>query len=114
MFMNAQGYEIKNNTVYQDNQSAMKMETNGRNSCTRNSWHINVRYFFVKDRINNEKFEVKYCLTLLMVADYFTKPLVGQRFRELKSVIMGHKFIFDLDKSLFQPIKEHVRFQDEL
>ena len=47
-FMNEQGYEIVKNIVYQDNQSAMKMEINGRNSCTGNSRHIDIRYFFTK------------------------------------------------------------------
>ena len=34
MFMREQGYDIKNNVVYQDNKSAILMEVNGRNSCT--------------------------------------------------------------------------------
>ena len=45
MFLEQQGYGIKNNVIYQDNQSAMLMEKNGRNSCTGNSRHINIRYF---------------------------------------------------------------------
>ena len=45
MFMGAQGYGIKNNVVYQDNQSKMQMVKNGRNSCTGNSQHIHIRYF---------------------------------------------------------------------
>ena len=48
-FLKSQGYEIKQNVVYQDNQSAIRMEKNGRNSCMGNSRHINIRYFFVKD-----------------------------------------------------------------
>ena len=35
-FLTAQGYKIKSSKVYQDNQSAIRMETNGRNSCTGN------------------------------------------------------------------------------
>ena len=48
MFMEAQGYGIKNNIVYQDNQYMMKMHINGRNSCTGNSQHINVCYFLLR------------------------------------------------------------------
>ena len=33
IFLAAQGYEMKNNTVYQDNMSTIKMLNNGRNSC---------------------------------------------------------------------------------
>ena len=46
-FLHEQGYELKNNVLMQDNQSAMKMELNGRNSCTGNTRHIDIRYFFL-------------------------------------------------------------------
>ena len=45
IFMDDQGYGIKDNVVLQDNQSTMMIHINGRNSCTGNSSHINVRYF---------------------------------------------------------------------
>ena len=41
-----QGYHIKNNVLYQDNQSAITMEEYERNSCTGNSRRIDIRYFF--------------------------------------------------------------------
>ena len=113
MFLKSQGYEMRNNTVYQDNKSAILMEKNGRNSCTGNSRHINVRYFFVKDRIDKGEFKVHYCPTLLMLADFFTKPIVGKRFRELWKVVMGQMSIFELDPSILPPIKERVGFQIE-
>ena len=51
-FMKEQGYEIQKNEIFQDNQSAMKMEINGRHSCTGNSRHIDIRYFFTKDKVD--------------------------------------------------------------
>ena len=108
IFMDSQGYGIKNNIVYQDYQYTMKMNINGRNSCTGNSRHINVHIFFVKDRIDKGELKVEYCPTLLMIADYFAKPLMGTRFRELRDVIMGHKLIYDLNPKWLQPIKERV------
>ena len=48
-FLKEQGYNLKSNVLYQDNQSTIKMEVNGRNSCTGNSRHIDIQYFFVKD-----------------------------------------------------------------
>ena len=92
----------------------MRMEKNGRNSCTGNSRHVNIRYFFVQDRIAKGEMRVEYCPTLLMLADYFTKPLNGKRFRELRSVIMGHKSIYDLDPSLLHPTKERVKIWIEM
>ena len=46
MLMEAQGYPIKKATFYQDNESAIKMEQNGRASCGQRSRHIDIRYFF--------------------------------------------------------------------
>ena len=51
---------------------------------------------------------MEYCPTLLMIADYFTKPLMGARFRELRDFIMGHSLIYDLNPKWLQAIKEPV------
>ena len=90
-FMTEQGYEIKDNAIYQDNKSAILMEVNGRNSCTGNSRHINIRYFWVKVRVDNKELRVEYMPTHLMLADYFTKPLQGEQFKIMRSYIMGWK-----------------------
>ena len=52
MFLHGKGYEIMNNIVYQDNQIAIRMEKSDRKSCNGNLRHINIRYFFVKDRVD--------------------------------------------------------------
>ena len=111
MFLDAQGYGIKNNVVYQDNKSAILMERNGRNSCTGNSRHINVRYFFVKDRIDKGEIRVEYLPTDLMLADYFTKPLNGAKFEYFREFIMGWRPISELKNAITDggsKIKERV------
>ena len=45
-FLGAQGYDIQDNLLFQDNQSSIKMEVNGRRSCTGNSCHVNICHFF--------------------------------------------------------------------
>ena len=52
MFMSKQEYSIKNNVLYKDNQRQILMLKNRRNLCTRNSRHVHIRFFFVKDRID--------------------------------------------------------------
>ena len=84
------------------------MERNGRNSCTGNSRHIHIRYFFLKDRIDKGEMRVEYCPTHLMLEDFFTKPLMGKLFRKLRDAIMGYTSIFDLDPKLLHSIKERV------
>ena len=57
LFLKEQGIIIYKNILYQDNQSAMRMEKNGRESYTGNSRHIDIRYFFVEDRERREKWK---------------------------------------------------------
>ena len=52
-FMNTQGYDVEDNVVYQDNQSSMLMEKNGKASSSKHIRHINIRYFFITDGINS-------------------------------------------------------------
>ena len=54
-----QGYALNPKKLYQDKKIAINMENNGINSCTGNSRHISIRYFFVKDRVDKEDFSIK-------------------------------------------------------
>jgi hypothetical protein len=88
-FLQAQGYYVTENDYYQDNMSAMLLETNGRASAGQRSRHINIRYFFIKDRIAKGDINLVHCPTTRMIADYFTKPLQGPLFRTFRDIIMG-------------------------
>jgi len=54
-FLEAQGYDIKDNIVYYDNQSSMKLENNGKPSCINNTRHMEIRYFFITDNIKKKQ-----------------------------------------------------------
>ena len=108
IFFHGKGYEIMNNIVYQDNQIAIRMEKSDRKSCNGNLRHINIRYFFVKDRVDKREVKTKYCPTQKMLANYFTKPLKKQVFKIFREVILGYKPIFSL-KSTPVSIKESIR-----
>jgi hypothetical protein len=88
-FILGQGYEISDNVVFQDNQSAMLLEKNGKASSGRRTRHIDIRYFFVTDRIKNGEMRIEHCPTEEMVADFFTKPLQGSLFRKLRGLILN-------------------------
>ena len=88
-FLEAQGYKVEESRFFQDNQSAMKMEKNGRQSAGQRSRHIHIRYFFIKDRIDKGEINLVYCSTDKMVADYFTKPLQGKVFKMFRDVALG-------------------------
>ena len=106
-FLKCQGYELKENVLFQDNMSAIKMEKNGRQSCTGNSRHINIRYFFAKDRVDKDEINIRHCPTGKMLADYFTKPLQGKLFGVFCDVIMGRRPLSWLEKN-YPSTKERV------
>mgnify|MGYP001547637862 FL=1 len=88
-FLEAQGYKSETTVLFQDNMSAMLLEANGRESAGKRSRHIDIRYFFIKDCIEKGKVKVEFCPTDSMVADFFTKPLMGKKFVEFRKIIMN-------------------------
>ena len=88
-FFEAQGYTNQDTIIFQDNKSAILLEKNGRASSSKRTRHINIRYYFIHDRIQAGEVRAEYCPTKEMVADFFTKPLQGQQFYKLRSFIMN-------------------------
>ena len=88
-FLEAQGYGTEESIIYQDNQSAILLAKNGRGSSSKRTRHINIRYFFVADRITSKEVKVEYCPTGEMIADCFTKPLQGSLFKKFRDFIMN-------------------------
>jgi len=86
--MEVQGYEIKANIVYQDNQAAMLLEQNGKESSGKRTRHYDIKYFYVTDLNKRGEIEIKYCHTDAMIADYMTKPLVAKKFAQFRNQIM--------------------------
>ena len=110
MFMEAQGYPLGETYLEQDNESAIKLEKNGRMSAGPRSRHINIRYFWIKDRSQQEHISIRHCPTLQMLGDFFTKPLQGSLFHRFRSVILGYKHV-DTLTSLpvpLSPLEERV------
>ena len=68
--------------------STIALIKNGRSSSERTR-HISIRYFWIKDRIDQGEVVVEHLPTLDMVADILTKPLQGQRFIRLRSLLLG-------------------------
>jgi uncharacterized protein YlaN (UPF0358 family) len=59
--------------INEDNQSTIKLTENPINNDR--SKHIDVRFHFIKERLDNKIMTLKYCPTQEMVADTFTKGL---------------------------------------
>ena len=95
-FLATQGHHVPTTTIYQDNKSTILLAENGKSSSSKRTQHINIRYFFVADKIKNSKVKVAFCPTTNMLADFFTKPLQGSTFKRMHSIILN---IPDTDKT---------------
>jgi hypothetical protein len=88
-FMESQGYNIEDNVLYQDNKSSILLEKNGKASSSKRTKHVNIRFFFITDRINKGELSVEWCPTGNMIGDFATKPLQGAVFKKFRDHIMG-------------------------
>jgi hypothetical protein len=71
--MKAQGYATKDKVLLQDNKSSIILEKNGKASSSKRTKHINIRYFFITDRVKNEEVSVVWCPTGDTIGDFATK-----------------------------------------
>jgi hypothetical protein len=53
--------------------------------------HIKIRYFFINDLIRNGELQVEYLPTDEMISDILTKPLQGQKFLQLRRLLLNWK-----------------------
>ena len=74
--------------VYQDNMSTIAMADKGRSTSERTR-HINIRYFFTKDKAESGELVIEYLPTEDMVADILTKPLQGALFAKLRRQLLN-------------------------
>jgi hypothetical protein len=78
-FLREQKFNVTDNIVYQDNQSAILLECNCHGSSGRRTRHIDIHCFFISDHVKNKELRVEYCPTKEMLIDFFTKPLQGSK-----------------------------------
>ena len=107
-FLQAQGFPHKHSYFEQDNLSAMRLECNGRASASQRSRHINIRYFFITDRLDTDNITLRYCQTEHMLADFLSKPLQGNLFRKFRDVLLGLAHLSTLRVPARLPGEERV------
>lgn len=69
-------------TVFEDNQGAIKLAHNPGSS--RRTRHIDIRFHFTREAIEEGVIDLVYCHTLDMTADLLTKPIPRQQFQRLR------------------------------
>jgi len=88
-FMKAQGYDTNPSTLFQDNQSTILLANNGTASSSKRTRHIDIRYYFITDRVKTNEINIEYCPTKEMIGDFFTKPLQGTLFYKLRALVLN-------------------------
>ena len=87
-FLKGQGYDVCAD-IKQDSTSTIKLAENGRSNSDRTK-HIQVRFFFVKQYLDQKVMKTSHCPTKEMIADILTKPIQGEQFRVLRDMLLGY------------------------
>ena len=76
LFMEAQGYDVSDNVVFQDSKSTMLLARNGKGSSGKRTKHIDIRYFFVKDLLDRGQISMQHCPTGDIAVRYKIMPVL--------------------------------------
>ena len=77
--------QVDATTVYEDNQGCIYLMHNDlKNKRTK---HIDIKYFWLKQQIDEKKVELLFCPTQEMIADIMTKSLPRESFQKFRSQI---------------------------
>ena len=84
------GFNVKTPVaILSDNQSAIKMAQNDiEHDRTK---HIDIKYYFIRDEINNKQVSVQWIRTESQVADIFTKALTSPSFLTHRNRLIHEK-----------------------
>ena len=89
-FLKSLNVNLHQAEIFQDNTSTISMANNGKSNSDRTK-HIKIKYFFIKQHLESKEIKITYCPTLSMVADILTKPIQGERFIQLRDILLGYQ-----------------------
>ncbi|KAG2759094.1 hypothetical protein Pcac1_g28834 [Phytophthora cactorum] len=69
--------------IYEDNQGSIALAKNPE--FHKRTKHIDIRYHFVRERVEDGQVVLQYCSTKDMKADLMTKPITAVQFESLRS-----------------------------
>jgi hypothetical protein len=70
--------------------------------------HLDIRYFWIKENLEDLDIKVRHWRTLKILADFFTKPLQGTLFRIFRDIILGKNRVISLDSIPTLLVEERV------
>ena len=80
--------------------SALSLEKSGRILSSKRTKHTKAKFFLIKDYYEAGEIDVRYCPTDVMWADVLTKPLQGQKFRDMRAFLQNCSRSYDDDIEL--------------
>ena len=80
-------YQYAQTKLYEDNQGAIALAKNPVNR--QRSKHIDIKYHFIRENVNNGKFILEYCPTEQMIADVLTKPATKLKLKRFARNMFG-------------------------
>jgi len=107
-YLAAQGVHVPMTTILQDNKSTILLAENGSTSSGKCTRHLDMRYYFVTDKIKNGEVKIEYCPTKDMLGDFFAKPLQGSAFVKM------HEKILNLPSTVTDTMHRSVLRTDKL
>ena len=88
LFLIDQGYDVGPIIIYEDNASVLALIDNGRGESHRTR-HYKVKYFLIKEHVDEGRVILQYCRTLYMWADMLTKALQGKLLQSMVNATMN-------------------------
>ena len=104
-FLVHQGYRVPAVIVYQDNMSCMALLARGRSRGERTR-HIDIRYFWMKDRVDKGEASIVHKGTAEMYANVLTKPLQGSQFVYERGCLTGWASAVKSESELHERVPE--------
>lgn len=80
--------QTKPSIIYNDNKSTITSIHKGTSSFKQTK-HINTKYFYIREHIQNNQINLQYIETENNLADFLTKPLQGSLFIKFRNAIMN-------------------------
>ena len=79
--------QLEPTTVFEDNQSTIRMVCNGNDRGR--TKHVDIRYHYVRQLLADGVIDVQYLPTIDMLADILTKPLPSSQYLYLRDKLLG-------------------------
>ena len=80
---------VRPSVVWQDTTSSIRLKVTGKRSSIKRTRHMNIRCFYITNKVKSSDVVIVYHPTGILVGDYLTKPLNEIPFKNHRTTIIG-------------------------